>query len=69
MIVPAQYPNLFPLGDGHTFPVLKMDSNHPNLCPLLELVKQNLEKMGGFNLLLLRDEVQDLMYHKLAGAS
>ena len=35
----------------------------------LELVKQNLEKVGGFNLLQLRDEVQESMYHKLAGAS
>ena len=40
-----------------------------DIAQKLELVKQNLEKMGGFNLLLLRDEVQELMYHKLAGAS
>jgi len=35
----------------------------------LELVKQNLEKVGGFDLLQLRDEVQESMYYKLAGAS
>jgi len=40
-----------------------------DIAQKLELVKQNLEKMGGFNLLLLRDEVQELMYHKLAGDS
>jgi hypothetical protein len=40
-----------------------------DIAQKLELVKQNLEKMGGFNLLLLRDEVQERMYHKLAGAS
>ena len=62
-------------GLGQNWVTLKGPGGHlsedeeVDIAQKLELVKQNLEEMGGFDPLLLRDDVQDLMYHKLAGAS
>ena len=62
-------------GLGQNWVTLKGPGGHlsedeeVDIAQKLELIKQNLEEMGGFDPLLLRDDVQDLMYHKLAGAS